>query len=206
MAAGYKHFTTGSILTAADLEDYNQNQSVMRFASVAARNSALTSVVTDGMLAYNIDLKQTQIYDGTDWTILTEPAQSWTPTITGITTTTGTWVAYYHRSDGWCDYQAELTFGASTAITADVLLTLPKAAFATGIGLHNGSFYDSSVGSTYPLAPAFTASAASIWCRVMNAAGTYGVLSAMSATIPVAYGTGDKFTMRGRYRMTTRYS
>ena len=206
MAAGYKDFTAGSALAAADLEDYCELQSAMRFASVAARDAALASVKTAGMLAINTDLNQLAIYDGTGWVILAEPAQTWTPTITGITTTSGTWVADYHRRDGWCDYVAELTFGASSAITGETVLTLPVAAAGTTVGLHEGSFYDSSAGSTFQLSSAYTGVNTTMRFRAINTAGTYATGVATSATIPVAFGTGDKLTMRGSYRMTTRYS
>ena len=56
MAAGYKDFTAGAVLTAADLEDYTQNQSIMRFASASARDTALSTVKTEGMHAYLIDV------------------------------------------------------------------------------------------------------------------------------------------------------
>ena len=60
MAAGYKDFVAGTVLAAADLEDYCELQSVMRFASAAARDTALSAVKTEGMLAYLLDVN-TQI-------------------------------------------------------------------------------------------------------------------------------------------------
>lgn len=53
MAEGYKAWTGGQVLDAGDLTDYASSQAVMRFASAATRDAALTvSVVKEGMLAY----------------------------------------------------------------------------------------------------------------------------------------------------------
>ena len=51
MGSGYKNFTAASVLTAADLNNYCQSQSVMYFASTTARDSAIASPVA-GMVAY----------------------------------------------------------------------------------------------------------------------------------------------------------
>jgi len=59
MAEGYKAWSGGQVLDAGDLTDYASSQAVMRFASAASRDAALTvSVVKEGMLAY---LKDTNI-------------------------------------------------------------------------------------------------------------------------------------------------
>jgi hypothetical protein len=53
MAEGYKAWTGGQVLNAADLTDYASSQAVMRFANAAGRDAALTaSVVQEGMLVY----------------------------------------------------------------------------------------------------------------------------------------------------------
>ena len=59
MAEGYKAWSGGQVLNAADITDYASSQAVMRFANAAGRDAALTvSVVKEGMLAY---LKDTNI-------------------------------------------------------------------------------------------------------------------------------------------------
>ena len=59
MAEGYKAWTGGQVLNAADITDYASSQAVMRFANAAGRDAALTvSVVKEGMLAY---LKDTNV-------------------------------------------------------------------------------------------------------------------------------------------------
>ena len=51
MGSGFKTFTAASVLTAADLNNYCQTQSVMYFATTAARDAAITSPVA-GMVAF----------------------------------------------------------------------------------------------------------------------------------------------------------
>lgn len=68
MAAGlgYKEFTTGDVLTAADANGYLASQVVMVFASAAARTTAITSP-QEGMISYLKDTNATQYYSGSAW-------------------------------------------------------------------------------------------------------------------------------------------
>jgi hypothetical protein len=67
MAEGYKDWSAGDILTAADLEDYTVKQSVMRFADSSARTSALSGVLAEGMMSYLKDTNTVEVYDGSAW-------------------------------------------------------------------------------------------------------------------------------------------
>jgi hypothetical protein len=68
MAAGlgYKEFTTGDVLTAADANGYLASQVVMVFANAAARTSAITSP-QEGMISFLKDTNATQYYSGSAW-------------------------------------------------------------------------------------------------------------------------------------------
>jgi hypothetical protein len=69
MGSGFKTFTAASVLTAADLNNYCQTQSVMYFLTTAARDAAITSPV-DGMTAYigsNDSSEGLYTYNGTSW-------------------------------------------------------------------------------------------------------------------------------------------
>jgi hypothetical protein len=66
--AGYRTFTTGDVLTAAQVQYYLQNQSIMYFADAAARDAALTAPIRqEGMFAYLADTNTTVYFDGTTW-------------------------------------------------------------------------------------------------------------------------------------------
>jgi hypothetical protein len=68
MAAGlgYKEFTTGDVLTAADANGYLASQVVMVFANAAARTSAITSP-QEGMFSFLKDTNSTEYYSGSAW-------------------------------------------------------------------------------------------------------------------------------------------
>lgn len=94
--AGYKTFNTGDVLTAAQVQYYLQNQSIMYFADAAARDAALTvGIVQEGMFAYLADINATTFYNGTAWEVfgdqtlatLTSPKEVVDRTATATATT-----------------------------------------------------------------------------------------------------------------------
>jgi hypothetical protein len=71
--AGYKLFSTGDVLSASDVNTYLQQQTVMVFASAAARTTALASVLAEGMVTYLKDTDVVEIYTGASWVSLDDP-------------------------------------------------------------------------------------------------------------------------------------
>ena len=67
MANGYHLFSTGEVLTAANVNDYLMKQTVMIFASASARTTALSGVLREGMLSYRLDAHVLEVYNGTIW-------------------------------------------------------------------------------------------------------------------------------------------
>lgn len=71
--AGFREFVTGEVLTAANVNDFLMQQSVMKFADAAARDAALGTAVgggnalREGMVAYLDDTDTPQYYDGSAW-------------------------------------------------------------------------------------------------------------------------------------------
>lgn len=90
MAAGlgFKTFTTGEVLTAADTNGYLM-QGVLVFASAAARTSAITSP-QEGQVSYLKDTNATEYYDGSAWTAI---GSSGGMTLISTTTLTGATVS-----------------------------------------------------------------------------------------------------------------
>lgn len=82
--AGYKLFTTGDVLTAAQVNTFLMQQTTMVFASSAARTSALSGVVSEGMLTYLLDTNSLEYYDGAAFQPVSNPGD-----ITGVTAGTG---------------------------------------------------------------------------------------------------------------------
>ena len=65
--AGYKLFNTGDVLTAAQVNTYLMEQSVMRFATTTARDTALSGVLAEGMLCYIDADNNIYKYTGSAW-------------------------------------------------------------------------------------------------------------------------------------------
>ena len=94
--AGYRLYTTGDVLTAAQVQNYLQNQSVMFFASAAARDASapLTAALTEGMFCYLADTNTTAYYSGSAWIplfqnqVLTSPKEQAAISATAVAATT----------------------------------------------------------------------------------------------------------------------
>ena len=64
--AGYRSFSAGAVLTAAQVNTFLMEQSVMNFAGTAARGSALASVLSAGQMAH-VGGGTVTVYDGSAW-------------------------------------------------------------------------------------------------------------------------------------------
>lgn len=82
--AGYKLFATGDVLTAAQVNTYLMQQTIMVFANSTARTTALSGVLAEGMFSYLQDTNSTEYYDGTAWQSISNPGD-----ITAVTAGTG---------------------------------------------------------------------------------------------------------------------
>lgn len=84
---GRKTFTAGEVLTAANVQGYLQDQTVMVFSGTAARGSALgTAVLSEGMVTYLSDSNSVELWDGSTWGTIYPAASG---DITSVTAGTG---------------------------------------------------------------------------------------------------------------------
>ncbi len=81
--AGFKTFSDGSVLTAAEVNTYLMQQTIMAFADATARDAAISSP-SEGMFVYLTGSNALQFYDGSSWT-----ATSLTADITAVTAGSG---------------------------------------------------------------------------------------------------------------------
>jgi len=88
--AGYKLFVSGDVLTAAQVNTYLNEQTVMVFATSAARTSALSAVLAEGMMSYLQDSNTVYYYDGTAWNALASGDITAITAGNGISVTSGT--------------------------------------------------------------------------------------------------------------------
>tara|TARA_R110000782_G_scaffold99786_1_gene185668 strand:+ start:676 stop:1482 length:807 start_codon:yes stop_codon:yes gene_type:complete len=69
----FKDFVAGDILTAADVDDFLMRQTVMVFADSAARTTALSAVLAEGMFSFLTDADSFQYYSGSAWVDVSNP-------------------------------------------------------------------------------------------------------------------------------------
>ena len=148
--AGYKLFNTGDVLTAAQVNTYLQEQVVMVFANAAARTTALSGVLAEGMVTYLKDTDALEIYSGSAW------VGYGSGDITGITT---------GASSG-------LT-GGVTSGTADLKLnTTAKGGLLVGTG--SGTVTELAVGSNTQILTADSTTASGLkWAAAASSTPTF---------------------------------
>ena len=75
--AGFRTWTPGEVITASNVQDYLQDQTVMVFASESVRSTAIV-VPTEGMLSWLEDDDKYQYYTGSAWADLIVPIEGGT--------------------------------------------------------------------------------------------------------------------------------
>ena len=135
MAAGlgFKTFTTGEVLTAADVNGYLM-QGVLVFASAAARNAAITSP-QEGQFAFTKDTNGLWYYDGAAWV-----ASGATGDIEGVTAGVGI-------TGGGTSGTVTITNDMATTITASGDIV---------VGTGSGTYDNLPIGTTGQLLTADT--------------------------------------------------
>jgi hypothetical protein len=83
---GRKVFTAGEVLTAANVQDYLQDQVVQVYAGTAARGSAIGTATTEGMVTYLADTNEIQVATGTATWATVFPVSLPTTAVNSITT------------------------------------------------------------------------------------------------------------------------
>jgi hypothetical protein len=72
--AGYHAYTTGDVLTAAQVQYNLQNQTVMYFATTTARDAVLTgAILVEGLVSYT-PATAIMYYNGSAWTAISAAA------------------------------------------------------------------------------------------------------------------------------------
>jgi hypothetical protein len=170
--AGAKLFTSGSVLTADQVNTFLMDQSIMRFTSTTTRDAAFGGagepVLAEGMFAYTTDTNTLWLYDGSAWVSAINAASlngvgswtSYTPVLTASTTnptlgTGSTVIGSYAQIKNVVIYRFYIGFGTSgvNAGSGFYYVSLPVAAnqFGNFFTASSGqtAFYDSSGNAIY---------------------------------------------------------
>jgi hypothetical protein len=127
---GFTNYTALDIFTADDADEL-MRQSVMRFASTAARDSALSGNLEEGMMACTTDSDIFWIYSGGAWKPWWSPPIAFTSFVSGfIVIGNGTFSGSYQYTPSGLRVKWELLFGTTSDIAADAIWTLPTGSFA----------------------------------------------------------------------------
>jgi hypothetical protein len=146
--AGYKLFNTGDVLTAAQVNTYLMQQSVMVFANSTARTTALSGVLAEGMLSYLIDTNAVEKYDGSSWSAIGTGDIEGVTAGTGLSGggTSGTVTLSY-------DYRAgsALTLNAQTATYTVVLADADQKLVTMSVGSANDFEIPTNANVAFPI-------------------------------------------------------
>ena len=152
MAAGlgFKEFTTGDVLTAADANGYLASQVVMVFASAAARTSAIASP-QEGMISYLKDTNSTEYYSGSAWVAIGGASGGMTlintggTSLSGATTTISTIPGTYNDLVVYVnDYSASGDYSILVRFNGDSTGSNYQQFVNRGTGSTNNAFVDNA--------------------------------------------------------------
>jgi len=170
--AGKKTFVAGEVLLAQDVNDYLMDQTIMNFASDAARGSAIPTP-SEGMLALSKDTDDINYYNGSAWV----PAlpmgawKTWAPTLSaGWANGNGTWTAVYAEIGKVVHVYGNFALGSTTTRGLGFTCSLP----VTGRASRNNFVFParSNLGTGEALLGRMTATT-SFQLFAQNSAGTY---------------------------------
>jgi hypothetical protein len=194
----YTTIVTGTTITTSWANANVRDQVVTPFADTAARAAAITAPI-EGMVVHINDLNTLSVYSGTAWAG-TGPMHgamtAYTPGLAGVALGNGTITGRYSKVGRHIFFKTKLTFGSTTAVTAQFSIGLPTTAETTynTEGTMWGFAYDSSAAARYTVA----GSAASTSSLNVFYAST-GAWAATSATVPFTWGTNDILFIAGTF-------
>jgi len=194
----YRTWATGETITASLL-----NAQSPTLCTSGTRPSG--GNLYEGVIITETDTDRVLYYDGTNWIILMEPIQSYTPTLTNLTLGNGTLTGTYHRSDGWCDFAVSVTFGSTTTMGTDPTIGLPVAANLIRENELSVAMIDVSPVVRYTGHNIAVAGGGTSVVAQALAVGANVFATSITATVPMTWTTGDVLYVAGRYRMNTRY-
>ena len=141
--AGYRTFLPNEVLTADNVQNYLQDQVVQVYADASARTTALTGLLSAGMVSFLEDTSSVEVYNGTAWVALSPEVPDATPTATGVvygsTPSVGP-VGFTDFASTSVGYQASanVTGAANTSLGYKALNVLTSGKGNTAVGTKAG--------------------------------------------------------------------
>lgn len=123
---GFHDYTAGDTLTAAQVDGVHR-QTIMYFATEAARNSALSGVLEEGLHAYTADTDTMWYYTGSAWAGRASNWVNFTPAWANLTIGSATNVGRWCYTPSGFRCRVAVTFAGDTSIGGAVSMTLPNS-------------------------------------------------------------------------------
>jgi hypothetical protein len=202
--AGFKDFTAGDILRANDVDQFLMHQSVMRFTTTSAADTALGATKAEGMIIYATSTDTLHAYNGAAWVPFATALGSgtgymgawtgYTPTLTGITLGNGSVSFTFVQQGKTVHVRGRVTFGSTTAVTGAASISLPVTATAANFV---ANLTARAGGVDYAMLPIATTT--TIGVNALGSAATYANRVTVSNLIPGTWTTSDFITMSATY-------
>lgn len=160
---GRKVFSAGSILAAADVQGYLQDQVVMVFNNATDRSTALGTAVSEGMVSYLKDTDALQVY-GTAWANVSQVGD-----ITAVTAGTG-------LTGGGTSGDVTLNVNTATMVFG---ATAVSTAYTAVSGLDNGTIVVTGTAAVTVTVP-----------DILTTGDSLNIIRDTSGTVTIAAGTG----------------
>lgn len=200
---------SGVVPTYFDLTDFiewEDGTSVVWDVTTAKRSSGDAGIgPTSGVATFGEAREGATAYLGANASVAgraTSSSSAWrsyTPTVTNFTKGNGSiGGSYVVDANNMCDFEVSVVLGSTSAVTGGMTVTLPLASITSGpppIG--QVEFYIGGIGAGYMH---FNGGAPTIFtpCYISSLAGA---LTQFGVGAPAAWGTGNGFWARGRYRV-----
>jgi hypothetical protein len=179
-------------------------QSVMRFSTTSAADTALGANKAEGMVIYATSNELLYAYNGAAWIPFASALGSgtgymgawvgYTPTFTGITTGNGTSSFTYVQQGKTVHVRGRFTFGSTSAVTGAASISLPVTATAANFV---ANLTARAGGADYAMLPIATTT--TIGVNALGSAGTYANRVTVSNLIPGTWTTNDFITFSATY-------
>lgn len=202
--AGFKDFADGNFFTAAEVDGYLMQQTVMRFTTASLLVSQLSAVKTPGMLAWAADTGITYQYNGTVWLPQSSDWQTYSAAFTagGVNVTVGnsTVISRWRYAGGDIEAYYKFVVGSTANMQSG------NYAWGLPVSVHTDEVSFTTIGQllyTDVSASAFYPRAVIVVGNANSCAASAEANVRLSTTSPIAVAAGDYFTMRLRYRGTT---
>ena len=198
--SGRKVFTAGDVLTASDVQNYLQDQTVMVFGGTAARSAAIATP-TEGMLAVTTDNDEIDYYNGSAW-VPALPVGAWysyTPTFNNFTLNNGTIAFAYTQIGKTVHVRGLITLGSTSVMGSNMDISLPVTASASAAGLVVGSAVLGDTGTARYLAMTTLDTTTRFVLFTMLASGTYVSRTGLASNVPFTWASTDNVQIQATY-------